>query len=218
MYLTAEELSKKYSTNTNFSADYVTNKGETPYFHIERLTTTSRPQISLIASSNTKETGQYLIIKYRAKNSVTDDPNGIVLYANTTETSGDRNFNAALTYDEDWHVLVCDLSKVNPNHSDPTKVPYDKYVANKDGMYVATKLNIRVLGGGWSGDGTWDGTLNKSVLNGQKEGDYIDIAYIAMVNDLDDLKDIVSEETFDYRTGSNASEKRNTANPTVKAE
>ena len=39
-----------------------------------------------------------------------------------------------------------------------------------------------------------------------------------MVNDLDDLKDIVSEETFDYRTGSNASEKRNTANPTVKAE
>jgi hypothetical protein len=211
LYLSPETLSGKYTTNTDFSASYVTDDGDTPYFHIERLTTTSRPQISLISSSNTKETGQYLIIKYRGKNSVTDDPNGIVLYANTTETSGDRNFNAALTYDEDWHVLVCDLSKVNPNHSDPTKVPYDKYVANKDGMYVATKLNIRVLGGGWSGDGTWDGTLNKSVLNGQKEGDYIDIAYIAMVNSLDDIRDIVSEETIDWRTGSVKNESRDTA-------
>ena len=188
LYLSPETLSGKYASNDNFSADCVTNDGETPYFHIERLTTTSRPQIGLIANTNTNETGQYFVIKYRAKNCATATPNGIVINANSNAT-GDKNFNATLNYDEKWHVLVCDLSASS------------LYNKNDDGKFVATKLELRILGSDWWGD----------KVDGVKEGDYIDIAYIAMVNSLDDIRDFVTEETIDWRTGSKTNESRDTA-------
>jgi hypothetical protein len=195
LYLTAEELSGKYASNDNFSADCVTNDGETPYFHIERLTTTLRPKIGLIANTNTNETGQYFVIKYRAKNCATATPNGIVINANSNAT-GDKNFNATLNYDEEWHVLVCDLSASS------------LYNENDDGKFVATNLELRILGSDWWGD----------KVDGVKEGDYIDIAYIAMVNDLADLKEFVSEDKFDMCINYQTNEQRLTKDPTVKAE
>ena len=199
--MSAEDLSGIYKTNTKYSASYVTDDGETPYFHIQRLTTDSKYNDFAILSGNPEEPGQYLVMKYRSKSSEEEPPSG-TLFAKTSEFAGAvtaKNFNYPLNDREEepqWHVIVIDLSAHN------------QFLPRKPGKYLASDIVLRLFGRGW-----WGGNATTPAVE-----DYIDFAYIAMVNDLDDLKDIVSEETFDYMTKWNASEKRNTANPTVKAE
>ena len=108
-------------------------------------------------SGNTGVTGQYLIIKYR-----TDHVTAVDIWANTTENGhhtyvdgvkveGAAYGNITFIPDGEWHVVIYDLSSI-----------IKQYVkANDAGEYVIQWARI-------------------DLLNGQSNGGYIDLAYLAL--------------------------------------
>jgi hypothetical protein len=191
LYLSPEALAAKGIGNSNnnninyFSSECVDNDGEFPYFRIKRTATSGYYDFNIIPSCDTVK-GQYLIIKYRSENSVTNLNAGtsITTYANTSAYTGgnlyakSRNFHVKDTEEGagQWHVMVGDLSKNTTS-----------FIKGEDGYY-ASSIILRLLGRDWSG-----GTITGAAVD-----DYFDIAYIALVDDLTDVKDVVSESTYDF--------------------
>ena len=67
-------------------------------------------------------------------------------------------------------------------------------VDNNDGLYHATKISLRLF----ADHSAWGGSWENSTQN-----DYIDFAYIAMVDELADLKEFVSEPTYHFGYSNN---------------
>jgi hypothetical protein len=91
-----------------------------------------------------------------------------------------------------WHVLVIDLALYKGTEANVA-------FTDTEGKYVADAVYLRLFGNGWVGDCT-----------DLAATDFIDFAYIAMVDELDDLKEFVVEDTYNYGMSMNGFHIRNT--------
>lgn len=112
--------------------------------------------------SNLEATGKYVVFKYRLPSSHANyTETSIQFYANTESTSyagDDRVSFNALQYDDEWHVVIIDATKMMPQ----------KYMQpNDDGVYKSNFLRFDFYNG-------------VSLPNDY----YIDYEYVAMCDDL----------------------------------
>ncbi len=123
-------------------------------------------------------TGKYLVLKYRLEVGGDQiDQSVLRIYATTKKGGiGDAAvLDAKVVEDGQWHVLAVNLSKV--------KDAATAFPANEDGTYTIRGLQFRLFFG------------NETVI---ADGDYMDIAYVAFIDSLDDVKSLTSDATYDY--------------------
>ena len=109
-----------------------------------------------------KVSGQYLIIKYRfPETNKTIAPNSIEIFTSTTneEPTAEDGFYAPVTADGEWHVIIINLAETKSN----------TFTAAADGNYYAKYLRLDVI--------------NQVTPT----TDCIDIAYVAMFTDYDNV-------------------------------
>ena len=197
LFLSAEDFNSKLANanKTDFTQKYVADQGEFPYFHVERKAVTkgNRYEINIVDlfPKGTEVKGKYLIIKYRSENSATSDKtNSMTIFGDTA--SDVKNYTNKYNYyvidsgenAGNWYVMVCDLSKIN-----------EKFATEN-----AKNLYIRLFGKDWDGSGMTNAAV----------GDYFDIAYMAIVDEEADIKNIVTDKTYDYTASSTTSVTKNT--------
>ena len=125
--------------------------------------------------------GQYMLIKYRiGKNGLRQDALQMFVSTEIGEIVSSKQYvEFSVSEDNEWHVALIDLSKLtgNVNGSD--------YLPDEDGKYRAQFIQIRPV------------THNSS--DGSRS-DYMDIAYIALFDDVADIKGVVVEENYENHT------------------
>jgi len=103
-------------------------------------------------------------------------------YSVTNKTAG--SYAGPITYqthqDGEWHVAVIDLSK------HPTAANFK--VDETDGLYHLSKLWMRPL------------TTNGASVPKSTTEDYIDYAYVAMCDSIEDIRSLVGDGTFEMHT------------------
>ena len=160
-------------------------------------------EYSFLPENNEAVTGRYLVLKYRYQRETSAQ--FLTTYAHTNGATstwdkggydgkgGIRHQMVSYTKAQGakWHVLVIDLALYQGKDNvafTPT-----------EGKYVADVVQLRLFGNDWSGN-----------CKDLAATDFIDFAYIAMVDELDDLKEFVVEDTYNYGTDMNGFHIRNT--------
>lgn len=131
------------------------------YVRFERGGKSSDGNIVLI-SENKDVTGQYLAIKYR-----TNHIESLQIWANTTETendNGNANFIKPIVADENWHLLILDLSS-----------SLSTYVKQNNGTYTIQWSRI-------------------DILDSVATSGYIDLAYVAYLSNPADLAGVLQKD------------------------
>lgn len=109
----------------------------------------------------------------------------------STKTSGalasGARVSVKVSEDGQWHTIVVDISE---RVADPTF-----YAPDAQGNYYMKLFQIRPFTNQQTGVG---------------EGDYMDISYIAFFDDIDQLKGIISEETYEWSADANTNSERKT--------
>jgi len=149
-------------------------------------------------------TGQYMVMKIRVgENGL--GTNYMHMYTGTTVGLKSEGQAASFKVVEDgqWHYVVIDLKA---RMGDPSTY----LVPNADGTYTVKYLQIRPFSGTQAVYGKDE--TGKTVY-GQKvmADDYMDIGYIAYCDNIEDLKDLIHNDTYEWSLGSAASVVRNTA-------
>lgn len=146
------------------------------YVRFER-NATSADNNAVFLTGNEAVTGQYMVIKYRTDHSGANRPqlwanttyNGHSAYVDGVLTAGVASGYVDFTADSEWHIQIIDLSKV-----------ISKYVLpNDNGEYVIKWARIDLL--------------DKSASEG-----YIDLAFIALTDDLSEVGSILLDGDEDY--------------------
>lgn len=128
-------------------------------------------------STENATAGRYMVIKVRRSSNVSGltglnfwipSHGGYVDWAGGAVT-------VALGQDATWHTIVVDLAGRNTD---------GKFVADANGNYGPRTVHMRPFGSGKAYDNTTD--------------EYIDIAYMAFFKDLDDIPEIVKDETYEF--------------------
>ena len=120
------------------------------------------------AYASLESTGKYVVLKYRLPASASNKLSGFEFFTNTESLNalGPDNFDYySMIYDDEWHVVIFDASKMLAN----------KYFSEKDGKYFAQFLRFDFL----------QGDLSDDV--------YVDIAYIGISDSLEDLYELNSD-------------------------
>ncbi len=146
----------------------------------------------IIGSANPVKAGRYMVIKLRVGDNGLDQKQ-LKLYMSTEGTTlKDETQGLGLKVEEDglWHTLVIDLS---------TRVGYNKggewassFLSADDGSYTIKFMQIRIFSGvqyGKNDDGT-----NYSM---PEADDYMDIAYVAFCDSLDDIPELIDGDTYE---------------------
>lgn len=124
-------------------------------------------------------TGQFLVIKYRIGNNGLGQSH-LKLYTSTSRvTATDETDGLSLPASENdqWITVVADLAYATGNAKGTT------YVADGDGNYAMTFLQVRLFSG--------------QIAN---ENAYTDIAFIAVCDSLAEAKGLILDETFYYKS------------------
>lgn len=124
-----------------------------------------------------QNSGRYMVFKVRQnKNTLNvNTMNMLITSTKSGTTWAEGSFSISLPADDQWHVIVIDLATRS-----------GKFEANDDGTYGVRTIHIRPFGGG-SG-AALDATTDE----------VMDFAYWAFFDDLDDLKNIIDEDTYEY--------------------
>ncbi|MBR2335948.1 MAG: hypothetical protein IKA62_06990 [Clostridia bacterium] len=134
-------------------------------------TTQGESQLDKMLKGNIMETGQYVVIKYRIPKMYEDQSVTLEFFTSTVNESakGSDNFtfnNDIVPADNEWHVIVVDTTTFGKG---------SLIAPNSDGKYILKYLRF-------------------DAINGTKDNSYrIDIAYLAIHNDLDQILDFVSD-------------------------
>ena len=152
-------------------------------------------------SGEANVTGQYMIMKVRL------GENGLgtnYLHMYTGTTIGLKHEGQATSFkmveDGEWHYVVIDLAS---RMGDPATY----LVPNADGSYTVKYLQIRPFSGTQcyypKGE---DGKYPQRVM----EDDYLDIGFIAYCDSMDDFKDIIDSESYEWSVSTGESSIRKT--------
>ncbi len=159
--------------------------------------------INLLQSSNTAVTGQYLIMKIRiGENGLSQTLLTFYTVTSAAASWAEGKVDVKVSEDGEWHVIVVDLA---------ARCPAGKFVAEENGTYIAKYLQMRQFTG---------------AQTTAEADDYMDVAYLGFVSDLADVKNFVSDATYEYSTSKTTFDLRNTSDnkcaggckPTVKVE
>lgn len=120
------------------------------------------------------ETGKYLVIKYRLP-SDNHTPQSTMHWFVKSNATGSAFAKCEVKVSEDnkWHIIVVDLDQMTDDNTG--------FMPNADGKYYANDMWFRPLS--YSKQGTTEDTM--------------DIAYIAMCNDLSDVSELIDETTYE---------------------
>ncbi len=118
---------------------------------------------------------RYMVMKYRVgANEINQTKLEIRVKAGSGSMwTGNAEASIKVSEDNQWHTVVIDLA---------TRA--SEYIANSDGSYSSSSMQIRPF------------TNNQSGVVGTDK--YTDISYIAFVDDLSKVKGIVDEEIYEY--------------------
>ena len=124
-----------------------------------------------------ENSGRYMVFKVRQnKNTLNaSSMNMLITSTKSGTTWAEGSFSISLPADDQWHVIVIDLATRS-----------GKFEANDDGTYGVRTIHIRPFNGG-SG-AALDATTDE----------VMDFAYWAFFDDLDNLKNIIDEDTYEY--------------------
>lgn len=153
-------------------------------------------------AGGTTVTGQYMIMKVRlGENGL--GTNYMHMYTGTTVglKSEGQATSFKMVEDGEWHYVVIDLAA---RMGDPSTY----LVPNADGSYTVKYLQIRPFAGTQcyypKGE---DGKYPQRVM----EDDYLDIGFIAYCDNLDDIKDVIPTENYEWSISTGESTIRNTS-------
>ncbi len=183
VFVSPVALAEKYSGNTTDIGGFVmTVNADECYIRVRGGGSHGIYNIlNVYENDGSAVSGQYMLIKYRiGKNGLRQDALQMFVSTETGEIVSSKQYvEFSVSEDNTWHVALVDLSKLtgNVNGSD--------YLPDEDGKYRAQLIQMRPV------------THNAS--DGSKN-DYMDIAYIALFDDVADLKSIVVEETYENHT------------------
>ena len=129
-------------------------------------------------ASTSKECGQYVVMKIRTpENNPTEMPETFNMFVKSTGEGADWQLvSITAPHDGEWHTVMLDLTDFA-----------SKYTPAADGKYYTQMLWLRPLTNGGN-----VGTVD----------DVVDIAYIAMCNDIADAMEIVDSATYERHLSS----------------
>ena len=124
--------------------------------------------------------GQYIVIKYRVPESNAQNLAALMFYTSTkfnvnTGGASVTAYDPAFSTDGQWHVLVIDATSMNNPAKENLK---DAFVPDEDGCYYPRHLRLNLF--------------NQANVSADTR---IDIAYVGMHDSMDDIKDLVSEDS-----------------------
>ena len=159
------------------------------FLRIDNFKVTSWGGVNFI-SSDVGVTGQYLVMKIRlGENGL--GQSYLDIYANCTSGTtlvADMLAQFKVVEDGEWHLVVIDLSK---RVADP-----ETYMQPANDGYHLNFLQIRPFAG---------------KQTATQPDDYMDIAFIALFDDINDLKNIVDDATYEWSVSKTVSEIRKTS-------
>ena len=133
--LTPEAMYNKITASTgNYNFDSVTLPEEKLYMRLWAKADLG-DQYGLVMNGNTQHTGQYLYIKYRIPTGMST-LNAFEIFTSTVNAhfkSGDNFKVTGLIQDNDWHVIIIDVS---------LKLKATTFNKNDEGRYIAKYLRI----------------------------------------------------------------------------
>lgn len=178
-FLSAKDVVSKYvGDGNNQTGSLKTDDDGTVYAQLHGGSTVGDKYNSLKASAGgKKETGRFLIMKYRLpSNNPTSQPYIMMYVRSTNASSGWKLVKITSHQDDAWHTVVLDLAQL----TDATT----GFLPDSDGKYYTDAANdiwIRPLSA--NGQGTVD--------------DSMDIAYVAMCDELTELTGIIDEQRYE---------------------
>ncbi len=136
--------------------------------------------------------GQYMIMKFRiGENGLGQSFLQIYTHSVASKDAGINwptgNLKFRVVEDNQWHYIVIDMA---------ASVPGNAWQADANGNYAPNYFQFRPFA---------------SNQTGAQADDYMDISYIAFCDSLDDIKDIVDAETYEWYVDSSTNALRNTA-------
>lgn len=136
------------------------------------------------------ETGKYMIMKVRVGNNGLGQSH-LAMFIRSTGSGlvAGMGVDVKVSEDNEWHVIVVDLST-------RIKDAATYFGTDADGKYYTRYIQIRPFS-------------NNQV--GAQADDYMDIAYIAFCDELDDVSSIVSDDVYEWSKSRTESESRKTA-------
>ena len=143
-----------------------------------------------LGNPNGSETGQYMIMKVRiGNNELAQSHLSMFIRSTGSGLVAGMGVSVKVSEDNEWHVIVVDLSTRIQDAA-------TYFGTDSDGKYRARYIQIRPFS-------------NNQV--GAQADDYMDIAYIAFCDELDDVSSIVSDDLYELSKSRSESELRKTA-------
>lgn len=171
VHLSAKRLQNSCSTMKDLFTD-IQLAEDNSYLRLYAKSTAPEAYVTVFSATNViyedlESTGQYVVFKYRLPTGVAEKHKALEIFA-STETSvpqGPDNTDYYMMDDDgEWHVVVMDMSKLMPT-----------YCKEADGSYKLKFMRFDFFGAGYSNDY------------------YIDIAYIAICDNLDEIYEYNSD-------------------------
>lgn len=134
-------------------------------------------------------TGEYLVIRYRLGDNGLKQ-NIIRFFAGTKNngaTNGNEMFDLRIQEDNQWHTVVVNMTTILASKNN------EEYKAADDGNYYTKFIAMRPFTDLKQQDaetGAWSSKANAD--------DYMDIAYLAMFDSLDEVNAFIGEGDYDY--------------------
>ncbi|MBP3375652.1 MAG: metallophosphoesterase [Clostridia bacterium] len=172
------EILSSYTSGWSQTGELMTDSDGTVFARIHGGSSIEDKYNTLYVYGNGKETGRYLILKYRLpSDNPTAQPN--IYWYSKSNAAGSTWANTTIvaSQDDKWHTIVVDLDQVTSDTNG--------FMPNVDGKYYAHTVWFRPLS--WTKQGTVE--------------DSMDIAYIAMCNDLSDISALVDETKYERHNG-----------------
>ncbi len=196
-YMPAEQLSDRKSMNGTITLTQETDTDGTTFVRLSNMTVNATGWASwnpiAESGSNTYTSGRYLIMKIR----VNDNGLGQTyhkLYVSSQRASllgATQGVSFKATEDAQWHVSVIDLAARVGDASG------SDFVENEDGTYTIKYLQLRPFNAHQNTEGVENATM--------------DVAYIALCDNLSDIGSLVSETNYEWSTGETSCILRNSA-------
>lgn len=141
------------------------SEGNVSYASLFASATQGEAQLSKMLQSNTDETGQYIVIKYRIPKMYQNQEVTLEFFTSTVNEGAKGGDNFTFTKntvpaDNQWHVVVVDVTQFGKR---------DSIVATEDGKYILKHVRF-------------------DAINGTTDTSYrIDISYFGIHNNLDEV-------------------------------
>ena len=193
-FLPAESLLTGGNIVGAMDREYLVEDG-VAFVRIDNMTTNGASNgnwagITPIQTKEAANKGRYMVVKVRVgQNGLSQSL--LEFYASTVDGALVSGSYVAVKVSEDnrWHTIVVDLAA-------RVRDAATYYQPDADGNYYVRYFQIRPMSG---------------AQPRAQADDYMDISYIAFFDNLEDIKDIVSEETYEWSTESSLSFVRNTS-------